>query len=239
MVNSNLGKIGKMKYPGRYILMQIERDREIIIYGITGRSPSSQARKFVKRANGVYVEPTNKEVLKQGKAELLIYPNTLWNDRIMVVSNGEQTKPIFDEINKNLGNPSDSFMKILNKYDYEPDPPHYTPRISGYISDKKAELGIIFRDENGESVRKTFPVEDGGVGISTYEGPDTGKEPLPSYTGEPFPVKLDGTVMKIAEDVWKGITEEFRVSLVATVRYLPANRVHNHIINKNGYVFSY
>ena len=75
------------------------------------------------------------------------------------------------------------------------------------------------------------------MGIATYEGPDTGKKPLPPYLGEPFPVKLTGNAMEIAEDVWKGITPDFKVSINVLVK--EGNFINGYIINKNGYSSSY
>jgi IMP cyclohydrolase len=229
MVGSDLGKLSEMEYPGRYILIQCESSREIVVYGITGRSPSSQARKFVRGENKMYVEPTDKETLEQGQVELLIYDYMLWDEDVIAVSNGKQTNTILDEMLENPNLPAWGFCEALNQWEYEPDAPHYTPRISGAIAESKAWLGIIYKGENG-IVKEGFIV-DGGEGISTYEG--TNKNPLPSYEGRPFEVNLKGNIKNIAKDVWEGITQDFRVSVGVLIKNKKTKKVKTRIINKN------
>ena len=87
-------KLKATEYLGRVILIgRMEGDTDVIAYVVTGRSPSSQARRLVKTNTGLKTEPTNKGVLETGNRDLLIYnavtqvPNT----DIFVVSNGAQT----------------------------------------------------------------------------------------------------------------------------------------------------
>lgn len=230
MGECDLGKLADMEYPGRCILLKSGSGRGIAVYGITGRSSSSQARKFVKDMDRICVKPTDEETLKQGNADLLIYDNMIWNKDVLAVSNGKQTNTIFDEVKANLTRPYDSLMKALKKWDYEDDPPSYTPRIFGVLVKGGAWLGMVSKYEDGGVLRSGFPV-DGGMGITTYEGAN--KDPLPAYTSRPFPVKLEGNAHEIAKEVWEGITKEFRVSVGVLVRKMGTGLVETCIINKN------
>ncbi|HEX2694542.1 MAG TPA: IMP cyclohydrolase, partial [Acidobacteriota bacterium] len=58
--------LSAMEYPGRIIVIgrAPAGSRTAVIYAITGRSPSSQARKLEWREDGVWVRPTDEEALK-------------------------------------------------------------------------------------------------------------------------------------------------------------------------------
>ena len=88
-----LGPLKSMVYPGRLILLGRDPSGKstVILYAITGRSPSSQARKLEVGEDGIWVKPTDKSVLKSGNIDLLIYPSLFILDQGVAVSNGKQT----------------------------------------------------------------------------------------------------------------------------------------------------
>ena len=178
-----------MEYPGRVIV--IGRDGSarynVVIYAITGRSSSSQARKLEWEKDALWVKPTDKETIKAGNIELLIYPSVFVLEQGVAVSNGKHTVDIMASLGHS-GNASEVLGFSLQKWDFEPDEPNFTPRISGCVlRTGSAALSIIKRSRGGKSSRNIFefPLEPGqGQGIATYTGEN--QDPLPSYAGEPF-----------------------------------------------------
>ena len=223
-----LENIAKMEYPGRLIIIgrDISGEKDIVAYAITGRSPSSQARKldYDSIISKIIVKPTNEEELKKGNIDLLIYP-AIYCQGGIAVSNGKQTENIKAWFEKNA-DPVDVLRNSLSKWDYEPDAPNYTPRISSCITyEKGAALSIIKRAEDGSSMKNYFkiPLIPGkGKLIATYTGEN--KNPLPSFAGEPLDVELKGnTTEAITEGIYNALgpkanQNDFRVS-VATVFY--------------------
>jgi len=65
-----------MVYPGRMIILgrDVSGKNNIVLYVITGRSPSSQAREIVWEKDSFWVKPIDKEVIKTGNIDLLVYP---------------------------------------------------------------------------------------------------------------------------------------------------------------------
>jgi IMP cyclohydrolase len=74
--------LATLEYPGRLLAIGAPRrdGLAVILYAITGRSPSSQARKLVFRDGGIWVQPTDEETLKQGNIDLLVYPAVLFGE---------------------------------------------------------------------------------------------------------------------------------------------------------------
>lgn len=68
------------EYPGRLIIIgrDLLDENDVIVYAITGRSVSSQARRIEITEEGAWVKPTNEKVLREGNSDLLIYPAILF-----------------------------------------------------------------------------------------------------------------------------------------------------------------
>ncbi len=186
-----LENIKKMVYPGRVVIigksMQMEN---IVMYAITGRSPSSQARRLEidEEEKIIFVKPTDEETLKTGNPDLLVYPAVICGDGI-AVSNGKQTVDVFKNLVKDA-HPVEVLIKALRDWEYEPDEPNYTPRISGCITNGLG-LNILKRAKDGSVMRSFFePPSVAGKGkmIATYTGVNV--NPLPSFCGEPQDVEL-------------------------------------------------
>ena len=90
-----LTPLTEMTYPGRLIALgrDLSGAFNVVIYAITGRSPSSQARRLVAEGNAVWTKPTDPEVLNKGNPDLLVYPALVLGAGI-AVSNGKQTVDI-------------------------------------------------------------------------------------------------------------------------------------------------
>ncbi len=211
--------LASMVYPGRLIV--IGRDpsgeRLVVIYAVTGRSPSSQARELTREGHAVWTRPTDPDVLAKGNPELLVYPAMIFG-RGIAVSNGKQTSDIAFE---SSAGPAAALEAGLRSWSYEPDEPIFTPRISGCIlPGGAAALSVIRRARDGAVERSFFEFRAApGEGrlVSTYAGENV--SPLPSFRGEPVPVEIRetaarGAALAVDEALGpKSCGPDFRVAL--------------------------
>jgi len=241
-MEKGLESLEAMEYPGRIIIIGKDTPGEnvIVVYAITGRSPSSQARRLVIDKNTVWTRPTDETALKSGNIDLLVYP-AICIDKGIVVSNGKQTEAIIKNLSQDQS-PEKILLSSLEQWDYEPDAPIFTPRISGCIlSPEKAALSIIKRASDGSSTKSIFefPLIPGkGRMITTYKGEN--KEPLLSFWGEPLEVEFEGQkAEEVAEGVYralkpKKIDKDFRVATACVFsRSLTKIEFDIHIINRH------
>ena len=189
-----LENLSSREYPGRVIIIGQDNsgDSEVVIYAITGRSPSSQARKLELEEDAIWANPTDEEALIKGNIDLLVYPAILFVPaRGIAVSNGQQTSDIGSHLIKSQ-NPVEILESALSFWDFEPDEPIFTPRISGCVlSGKGAAISIIRRSPDGSSSRNFYevPMVPGqGMMIATYRGEN--RDPVPSFIGEPVEVEI-------------------------------------------------
>jgi IMP cyclohydrolase len=240
--DESLLALREMAYPGRVIIIGKDPTGEnvVVVYSITGRSPSSQARKILFENNRAMVKPTDEALLAHGDAELLIYP-AIFAARRVSVSNGRQTPAIHAVWDPEIG-PAELLCRALGKWSYEPDFPNFTPRISGcVISPDSAGLSIIKRIRGGGSLKSTFefPLIPGkGKMIATYTGENT--DPLPSFQGEPRDVTLAGvTPRKTAEAIYAALgpaqsEQDFRVATACVfIRDLEHEIFAKAVINRH------
>ena len=187
-------ELAALEYPGRLIVIgAAPGGQAAIVYAITGRSPSSQARRLVYRDGGVWVEPADEAALKTGNVDLLVYPALLFSKAGIAVSNGKQTADVRDRLRTGL-DPVAALSAALAAWDFEPDAPIFTPRISGCLTAKAAGLSVARRGPSGETLRSYFEVAlrpGEGRLVSTYEGPNA--DPLPVFRGEPRFIGMAGT----------------------------------------------
>lgn len=190
-MDTELEQIRRMTYPGRVIIIGTSlTGQRVVLYAITGRSPSSQARRLeIDTARGkIFVKPTDEATLKTGNPDLLVYPAIICGTGI-AVSNGTQTEAVFNRLAADAA-AVDVLCSCLPAWEYEPDAPNFTPRISGCIT-RNAALSIIKRASDGSALRYYFevPLIPGtGKMIATYTGEN--ENPLPSFTGEPQDVGI-------------------------------------------------
>jgi len=222
-LKETLKNLRQKEYPGRLIILGQDPGAHYVIavYAITGRSPSSQARKLVRKADSIWTEATDKKTLSTGKTELLLYP-ALYFSQGIAIGNGQQTLDIKNNLSSGKS-PLQILSAALDGWSYENDPPIFTPRISGcLVSAEKAALSIIKRSENGSAVKNIFefPLYPGkGRIISTYQGEN--KEPLLPFSGEPELIELEAqNAQDLAEAVYWALEpkrgeKDFRVAVVS------------------------
>ena len=218
-MNSPFENLSGMEYPGR--ILGVGRDAsglfDILIYAITGRSPSSQARRLELESDAIWTKPTDPQALRKGKVDLLIYPAVIFKNGL-AASNGKQTTDIAEASGLSPIQVLDQGMK---KWDYEPDAPTFTPRIGGCILPAgRAGLSLLKRAENGACLRYFYevPLIPGkGSFVATYAGDN--KDPLPPFTGEPKDLGLgEPTARAMAEGIYDSLRPpgralDFRVAV--------------------------
>ena len=186
-------------YPGRGIV--IGKDRAY--YFLMGRSENSRNRVLERTADGVRTRAYDESKITD--PSLIIYHPVRKTARGLIVTNGDQTDTIRD-----LG----GFRRALMTRGFEPDAPHYTPRISAMCyNDGTFDLSILKRGADGRCIREFFAYEgcEEGEGyfLCTYAGDG---DPLPSFAGEPMHVALPEP-----EAVWRALNVDNRVALYANV----------------------
>jgi IMP cyclohydrolase len=229
-------------YPGRIIIIGQEKKGEKIlaVYGITGRSVSSQARKMEQEEDTIWVKPTDKELLKRGKIDLLIYPSVFCLSQGIAVSNGKQTVDVMACLGQGES-AAEVLAFALKNWDYEPDEPTFTPRISGCIlSNESAALSVIRRAADGSTLRNIYEfsvVPGKGRMIMTYQGEN--KDPLPSFSEEPQEVEIMGaSPQEVAESVYMSLApkeggKDLRVAVTCVFGIdMPSHKYDIHIINR-------
>lgn len=237
-----LKSLAEREYPGRIIIIGRDKSGEnaVVVYAITGRSSSSQARKLKFKDDAIWAKSIDEETIKKGNRDLLVYPALLFSQGI-VVSNGKQTR----DIEACLGlspKPEEVLECALHKWDYEPDSPTFTPRISGCVlPQKKAALCIIKRARDGSSKRKYYKIpliKGKGKMISTYRGKN--RDPLPAFAGEPIDIEIEGQrADEMAEAVYDALEpkpgrKDLRVSVACVFSNdLIRDKYEIYIINKH------
>ncbi|MBN2527141.1 MAG: inosine monophosphate cyclohydrolase [Deltaproteobacteria bacterium] len=202
-------------YPGRGIVVgRLQGSSNwAIVYFIMGRSENSRNRRFRFEGDRLWTEPVDES--KVTDPSLIIYDAMLTHDGIQLVSNGDQTKTIFDFL-KN----GDCFVKALRTREREPDAPNFTPRISAMIdcTGDAPELKMSVLSANPTNTdltdRSTFspatPEEGFGYCLTTYMGDGN---PLPSFNTLPLLMPLEGAIEDILNTYWNALDSDNRVSL--------------------------
>ena len=180
----------EMEYPGRFIVTGMSPEGfPLVAYGVTGRSPSSQARRLTVRKYGleINVEPTDESIVNQGNRDLLVYPavvvDPIYDKDWIAVSNGAHTRDIAKQASL-PGGPAHILETALRSWSYEPDEPNFTPRISGFVNTNTLSGGIyILRKGDGEEAERinaSFSLQKGrGKLVATYKG--INQDPVPSF----------------------------------------------------------
>ena len=234
----NLICLGKTSYPGRGIIMGMSMDGNyaVQIYWVMGRSENSQNRVMVHNGDGL-VSTRAFEPEKMKDPRLVIYNAMNESTRYFVVSNGEQT----DRVQSGLVGGAD-LPSILSQYQYEPDFPNCTPRITGVcmlagMESPIFKLSIVRKSLWGTDCDRLFynyeTIHPGyGYCITTYMGDGS---PLPSFRGEPRLMPIVGDIDKVADIYWAALNKVNRVSLAVKFTPIGSGQPLLKIINKHPY----
>ena len=228
-------KISSTTYPGRGIIIGKSEDgtKAVIGYFIMGRSTNSRNRVFVKENNDLKTQAFDPSQLVD--PSLIIYAPVRTLENQTVVTNGDQTDTVRDFILEGK-----SFEDALRTRTFEPDPPNFTPRISGILefadNDFCYKMSILKSNEGRESSALRFfyeyaqPVAGEGHFIHTYK---CDGNPIPSFEGEPTLVNISGDIDTFTNNVWNALNEDNKVSLYTRFTDLATGEYEDRIVNKN------
>lgn len=199
-------------YPGRGVMLGNSRDlrTSVALYFIMGRSVNSRNRVFRREGDGVRIDIFDSALVRD--PSLILYRPMLETQGRLIVSNGDQTDTIYKAL---LG--GGDFISALRMRAFEPDAPHFTPRVSG-ITDMKSgdyRLSILkAADPQGNGCQRFFFEYEAQAGrghfIHTYQAD---RDPLPSFAGEPLCVDIPDDLEAFARDVWLSLNPNNRVAL--------------------------
>lgn len=184
------------------------------MYGATGRSPASLARRYVMdEMKDVWAQHTDSKVAEEGNPELLEYRALKWFPNGFAIANGRQI-----ELVRNPGFAQEELMKV------EPEPDKYlTPRITGVVSSDGVVL-YMARSVGGKTESKCWPLElEEGIGyfVSTYTGEDV--RPTQSFSGDPVKLELScSSVKDVTKAVFDSLAptegqDDYRVGVVGVM----------------------
>ena len=212
--------ISENVYPGRGIVLGRNHENSwIVIYWIMGRSPNSRNRIFTHKNFILRTEAADWSIIED--PSLIIYNAMRDQGDCIVVSNGQHSDKICKELEDGK-----SFYTALHSEKHEPDPPNYTPRISGIIQREvgAVSLSIICKSDFSveHSVYRFYCYTDIAPGygycLTTYMSDGN---PLPSFNGDPLILPLKGNAEQIANYYWLELNQDNRISLA--VRELSQN----------------
>lgn len=228
-------EISSTTYPGRGIIIGMSEDgkKAVTGYFIMGRSENSRNRVFV--AEGKDLKTQAFDPSKLVDPSLIIYAPVRTLDSATIVTNGDQTDTIRDFILEGR-----TFEEALRTRTFEPDPPNFTPRISGIMEFSGGSFSYklsILKSNCGreESALRFFyeyaqPVAGEGHFIHTYK---CDGNPIPSFEGEPTLVDIKGDIDTFTNNVWSALNEDNKVSLYTRYTDLSTGEYEERIVNKN------
>jgi IMP cyclohydrolase len=235
IIDGNLEKLKQNPYPGRGIILGLTPDGQnlVQIYWIMGRSANSRNRIF-EVENG-FVKTKAFDAAKVEDPSLIIYYPARHYQNCHIITNGDQTDTIYEALQS-----GGSFEAALTTRTFEPDAPNFTPRISGLINLDQSQFAYqlaIIKSVYGQpddcthqffNYHKALP----GVGhcLHTYAGDGN---PLPSFSGEPYVVKLSNSLAELAAAYWQRLNSENKVSLLVKFINVHTRKTALEILNKH------
>jgi hypothetical protein len=220
-------------YPGRGLVVGRSSTEEawLLVYWIMGRSAHSQNRRFVAQGSVLRTEPVDPSLVKD--PSLIIYEAMLELPGIYLVSNGDQTRTLYETLHG-----GGTFDDALATREHEPDAPNYTPRISGMLdlreTDGSLVLSILKANPTNSELTDRFtyrpapPPPGLGVCLTTYLGDGS---PLPSYEGDPLLLPCVGSAPAVLDAYWDALNADNRVALA--VKHVPARGGPGSIVVRN------
>ncbi len=220
-------------YPGRGLLIGRAGDGGwVILYWIMGRSVQSRNRRFLVDGSTLRTEPIDPQIVVD--PSLIIYDAMLELPGVYLVSNGDQTRTLYDELLA-----GGTFDSALATREREPDAPNFTPRISGMLDlrDQPGTITLSMLKANpidpALTDRYTFrpatPPAGFGFGITTYSGDGS---PLPSFSGDPLLLPLNGSAEQLLDRYWNALNADNRVALA--IKKIPAQNASDILVRNQG-----
>jgi IMP cyclohydrolase len=203
-------------YPGRGCIVGRTLDGTLaLVYFLTGRSVASRARTLTGGAReDILVRDTR---LDAEHDDLRHYAAYVRRGSWTVLGNGDQVEPLAQDLS--TGDPVDVASRT---FDYEPDPPIFTPRI-WMACDHTRRIDTVFTgsarrrgatDDATEYSSWNVDVRENGAGaiLTTYAG--TSQDVVTSGLLEAIEITaLDAKTL--LNSVWNSLNPELRVAALA------------------------
>ena len=226
--------LGGNPYPGRGIVLGKTPDgkKAVAAYFIMGRSENSRNRVFTERNGEVFTEPY--DASRVTDPSLIIYAAVRQLGSHLIVTNGNQTDTIYEGLQAGK-----TFSEALESRCFEPDPPNFTPRISGMITfgegDFTYRMNILKSADAVGTACNRFtwdyaPLPGLGHFLHTYV---TDGNPIPTFQGEPERMTMDDSIDDFTDDLWSSLNAANRISLYVRYVDLKTGAVEKRLINKN------
>ena len=200
--NHDLSFLSSNDYWGRGIMIGTSGRRIAVAYFIMGRSENSRNRYFYQEGDKVAIAPYDPAKLEDPTL-IIYYPvKTVGNQ--LIVTNGDQTDTVEEHLNQ-----GGTFESALRTREFEPDEPHFTPRISGIVD-----------------------MTDGTFKMSILKNIDGIATPLPTFEGEPWKVEIPEDLDVFTETIWKSLNEDNKISLCTMMIDMDTNEKDVRILNK-------
>ncbi len=220
-------------YVGRGIIIGKSADgtKAVAVYFIMGRSANSRNRVFALRNGALFTEPY--DVSRVQDPSLIIYAAMRQHENKLIVTNGDQTDTVYEGLQSGK-----SFAEALEARCFEPDAPNLTPRISGMLTFEKNDftyqMSILksIDAEGTDCARYTFsyPSKPGlGHFLHTYVCDGS---PIPTFQGEPERIMIPNDVDAFAEEIWRVLDADNKISLYVRGVDLATGAVKEKLINK-------
>jgi hypothetical protein len=223
----------ELSYPGRGLVIGRSENETswLIIYWLMGRSEHSRNRRLMIDGKVLRTEPVDASLVVD--PSLIIYEAMLELPGIYLVSNGDQTRTIYETLQT-----GGSFEQALETREREPDAPNYTPRISAML-DLRSRPGSLAlsilkaNPVNPERTDRTFfkpalPAAGLGLCLTTYQGNGS---PLPAFQGDPLLLPCSGSAETLLETYWNALNVENRISLA--VKEIPIDGGPSRLLVEN------
>jgi len=166
---------------------------------------------------------------------LIIYEAMLELPSLFLVSNGDQTRTLFETLKA-----GGSFDDALSTREREPDAPNYTPRISAMLdlrgSEPELSLSILKANpaDPARTDRTSFhpaaPPDGFGVALTTYRGDGS---PLPSFEGDPLLLPCPGSAEELLDHYWDALDADNRIAIA--VKRIPSDGGQSSLLVRNRY----
>ncbi|MHB1485431.1 MAG: IMP cyclohydrolase [Saccharofermentanales bacterium] len=233
----NAKNIKNSIYPGRSIIMGFSPSNEkfVQLYWTMGRSENSKNRLLIEEDGNVKTIPKNVSSEITNK-NLLIYNLAYQIGDTHIVSNGEQTDTILKYIQNN-----ETFEDALMEWNYENDPPIFTPRISGIADIKRDSAEVLFKFSIIKPILENPEYSSHNVFTYTYSPPgiaycihtyDLENECSP-FGGVPYEVPCYEDIDEMADFYWNLISEKNRVGMFIKFIDIKSGSIEKRIINRD------
>ena len=232
---ANFESLSSNPYPGRGIIIGRSPSGKSLVqvYWIMGRSEGSRNRIFMEEDGFLKTKLWDESVVTD--PALLIYYPMRHVGKTHIVTNGDQTDTIYQALPQ-----GGTFESALETRTFEPDPPIYTPRISGLMkagTPDAYQLSVL-KPMSGdpESVMRCYynivsPANGIGNCIQTYTLTADGK-PAP-FKGDPYVLPLFDDIDETAKVYWDVLDPDNKVSLAVKFVDIASDEAALRIINKH------